>query len=246
MPIDTAGPSLGSASRKLPRPTSASISRVAAREGTKSRRPTAAQRAAQRARTIAVNVPGPSAAQASLMLPASQLANAKGGGSGRGGGGGGGGAGGAAGGAAGTASAAAPFLDLNSIRSALAAISAAFDLQEGELTAQQEAARRAFGFLSEQFAEDRDQTLRATKGAAAGRGTLRSGLYLAETGRIGEAFAKQTAQAQAERDGRLRAIAGAITGIASQEKAHREQRARELAQEQVGTQEAIAKALKLV
>jgi hypothetical protein len=173
-----------------------------------------------------------------------------GGGSRAGGGAGGGGSAGGGAGGGGGSSTAAPTktaaLDLDAIRSALAAISAQFNFQEGTLTAEQEAAKRAFGFLSEQFGEQRQEGLTAVKGDAAGRGLLRSGLFLRASGDVSERFSKAKSQAQAERDSRLRGIATNLANLKAQEEAQRAQEARRIATEQVGTQEAIAAALKLV
>lgn len=137
-------------------------------------------------------------------------------------------------------------LDLDAIRSALAAIAAQFDFQEGSLTAEQEAAKRAYGFLTEQFADQRSEALDRTRGEAAGRGLLRSGLFLRESGDVSERFAKSQSQAQAERDARLAAIANNIASLKAQEEAQKAETARNLAKEQVGTAEAIAQALQLV
>lgn len=166
--------------------------------------------------------------------------------SGGGSGGSGGGSGGGGGGSTTPAPTKTAALDLDAIRSALAAISASFNFQEGSLTAEQEAAKRAFGFLSEQFADQRAEGLTRVKGEAAGRGLLRSGLFLKESGNVSEQFSKAEAQAQAERDSRLRGIAANLANLKAQEEATKANEARRLAKEQVGTQEAIAAALKLV
>jgi hypothetical protein len=139
-----------------------------------------------------------------------------------------------------------PQLDLDAIRSALAAISARFNLQEGQLSAEDEATRRAFTFLDEQFADRKSEALTGIQSDAAGRGILRSGLFLRSQGRTSEGFAKQRSQALSERDARLRGISTTLANLAAQEETEKVERARALATEQVGTAEAIARAIKLV
>lgn len=139
-----------------------------------------------------------------------------------------------------------PVLDLQAIRDALAAISAQFDFQEGELTAEQEAARRGFKYLSETLGEQREAALGGLESEAAGRGLLRSGLFLQDSSDIEERSAEALARAQAERDARLRGIRRNLANLKAQERAKRANEARRLAQEQVGTKEATSRALELV
>ena len=161
--------------------------------------------------------------------------------------GGGAGARGSAGGAGGgRASAPERSLDLDEITAALEAISAMFNLQEGELTAEQQAARQAFDFLKQGLLGAERRAIDQTTNQAAGRGILRSGLYLTETGRIKEDVAGQINQARAEKLARERAIQQRLAGLDTAEAAQRAQEARRIAKEQVGTKEAIARALELV
>lgn len=140
----------------------------------------------------------------------------------------------------------AKHLDLLEIRQALAAISAKANLARGGLVAQRGATNRGFQMLDEQMGDARLDALVGAKSGAAGRGLLRSGLFLRETGDIAEDFAQQRAGAVAERNARLREIAAQLSGITAQEKADRASTARQLARAQVGPKGDIARALKLV
>jgi len=140
----------------------------------------------------------------------------------------------------------ASLFDVDEIRAALDAISSVFDLQTGELSEQQLAARRAFDFLRDNLLGARAEAIELTAGEAAGRGLLRSGLYLGEVGRISSQTAEQTAQARSERDARLAAIARQTAGLAAQEEAERAVAARQLAKQQLATKEQLAQVLKLV
>jgi hypothetical protein len=163
----------------------------------------------------------------------------------------GGGAGAGGGGRGGPAPAAVatpppPVLDLGAIRDALAAISANFRFKEGEMTAEQEAIQRALGYLTEQFAEGREAALTGLQSEAAGRGLLRSGLFLRAAGDTEEQFAREISRAQGDAGGRMAGIERNLANIKAQEQAQRANEARRLAQQQVGTQEAISRALQLV
>lgn len=162
----------------------------------------------------------------------------------RGGGGGGGGGGGSSTPAPPTNPLAG--LDLDEIRAALDAISGMFELQRGNLSVEQENALNAFNMLKERINLAQTAAVDQARSSAAGRGLLRSGLYLNTVADIGEEAADQLTQATAERAARQRAIQQQIAGLTAQEKAERMARARQLAREQVGTKEAIAAALELV
>lgn len=137
-------------------------------------------------------------------------------------------------------------LDMGEITAALDAISAMFDLQTGELSAEMQAARQAFDFLKQGLLGAQERAIEQTRNVAAGRGILRSGLFLNETGRLQEKAAGQINQAAAARAARERAIQQRISGLSAAEAAQRAQEARRIAKEQVGTKEAIARALELV
>lgn len=160
-------------------------------------------------------------------------------------GGGGGGGGGTPGRVAPATPAPTPELDVEEITAALDAISAMFNFQKGELTTEQEAALRGFDFLKTRLLQNRERAEEATTDQAAGRGLLRSGLYLREVGRLGSETASNIAQARAEKNAKVQAISRAVGNLEAQEEAERVAQARSLAREQVGTKEAIAQALKL-
>jgi hypothetical protein len=137
-------------------------------------------------------------------------------------------------------------LDIEEIKSALAAITARTNLTRGSLEDERGSVNRAFGFLRERLGKQRGDELRGFKSEASGRGILRSGLFLRGSGRISENYAKAESEAVADRDARLRGIASSLSQLTAVEKAERAAEARRLAKEQVGTKEAIAKALQLV
>jgi hypothetical protein len=199
----------------------------------------------QQGRNTVKYTPGPEYAppakrSAPAPTPKTQATNSTAGG-GSGGGGGGGGPAPAA-----VATPPPPVLDLGAIRDALAAISANFRFKEGELTSEQEAIQRALGYLMEQFSEGREAAMTGLQSEAAGRGLLRSGLFLREAGDTEEQFARETSRAHADAGGRMAGIERNLANMKAQEQAQRANEARRLAQQQVGTQEAISRALQLV
>jgi len=121
-----------------------------------------------------------------------------------------------------------------------------FELQRGSLSVEQENALNAFNMLKERIDLAQTAAVDQARSAAAGRGLLRSGLYLNTVADIGQQSSDQLAQATAERVARERAIQQQIAGLTAQETAERTAKARELARQQVGTKEAIAAALELV
>jgi hypothetical protein len=70
-------------------------------------------------------------------------------------------------------------------------------------------------------------------------------LYLQQVGDVSEEFGQQRSAARAEKQSRLQQIRAALAHSDTAEAAARAAEARRLAREQVGTKEAIAKALKL-
>ena len=137
-------------------------------------------------------------------------------------------------------------LNLDEINAALEAISAMFAAQEGELTAEQQAARQAFQFLRDSIFRSRDLALEQQLGDFAGRGIARSGIALEQQARLAEQASTQVSHAQAQKAARERAIERQIATLEATEERQRAEEARRLANEQVGTQEAIARALQLV
>lgn len=175
----------------------------------------------------------------------------------RGGGGGGGavaaGGGGGGGGAPAPAAAARTptpeelsKFNIDEITAALNALSSVFGLKRGELETDQEAAGRFFNILRRGLLENQDLLEESTTDEAAGKGILRSGLYLNRIGEIGEQTAEQLAQARKDRDARLAAISRSLGGLKSQEEAERAVTARNLAKEQLATKEQLSQALQLV
>lgn len=136
--------------------------------------------------------------------------------------------------------------DLEEIQAALNSITAGFNIQEGQLGSEQSDLGRAFQFLLQRLNEARGQALESTQSVAAGRGLLRSGLYLNRVGEVSEDFAEERSQAQADRDARLRGIAAELGGLTQQEKAQRAARARELLRQQLATKDEAAQVLRLV
>lgn len=162
-------------------------------------------------------------------------------------GGGGGGGGGAAGGAAQPAP--RKFLEdfeLEEIESALAAINAQFGREGTGLENQKNAISRAFTLLSDQFGEQETRQLDLSKERAAGGGRIRSGLFLNEQADIADEFADRLTRARAEKDAQLSPIQQALATLEARREEAREQRARQIAQQRLGTREAIAQALGLV
>jgi hypothetical protein len=136
-------------------------------------------------------------------------------------------------------------LDLSEIRDALKAISGQYGLQRGQLEAQREDAKTNAHRALKKLDSARRDELTGLSSRAAGSGLLRSGLAVKDTGRIGEQFAQAKSGVRQDRATALRAIQGNLSGLRATEKAARAAKARELARGQVGTKEAIARALKL-
>lgn len=136
--------------------------------------------------------------------------------------------------------------DLEEIQAALTALSSVFNLQEGQLEVERDQIGRLFENLQRSIFDARDEAIEQDTNLAAGRGILRSGLYLKHIGRLGEATSEQIAEARGERDARLQGIARQLGGLEAQEQAERAVTARNLAQNQLATKEQLARALQLV
>jgi hypothetical protein len=137
-------------------------------------------------------------------------------------------------------------LDLAEIRQALAAISGSFKLQRGEYQGNMRSAKSGAKRALEALKRSNKESVRSFQSGAAGAGLLRSGLALKDVGNINQSFAEGRSEVISNRDNTLRTLQGNLSTLKAQETAARATKARELARTQVGTQEAIARALKLV
>lgn len=136
--------------------------------------------------------------------------------------------------------------ELEEIESALAAINAKFGREETGLENQQNAIARAFTLLSDQFGEQETRQLDLSKERAAGGGRIRSGLFLNEQADIADEFADRLTRARAEKSAQLSPIEQALATLEARREEAREQRARQIAQQRLGTREAMAQAIGLV
>lgn len=141
------------------------------------------------------------------------------------------------------------FLDdfeLDEISAALAAISGQYGMQRTGLVGQQSALRRAYEMFQGRLGTERDIALERSQEMAGGSGRLRSGGFLRGQTDIASGFAQQLVDALRNRDAELSTTQQALGGSETQENLARAARAREIAREMLGSEEAIAEALKLV
>lgn len=160
--------------------------------------------------------------------------------------GGGGGGGGGAGVTAPVAPTKLNKFQLSEIEAVLDAIGARYDYEGQALHGQKESLLGAFKLLMQEQEKQKAQTLHESKAKSSGSGRIRSGLFLKDQSRIADAFADQLIRAQAERDAQLSPLQQALGSLQAREDAEKAAKAREIALEQLGTQEALAQALALV
>lgn len=136
--------------------------------------------------------------------------------------------------------------ELSEIQAVLDAIGARYDYEGQALRGQKQSLIGAFRLLKQQQEKEEAQALHESEQRAAGSGRIRSGLFLKDQSRIADAFADQLVRARAERDSQLSPLQQALGSLKAREEAEAAAKAREIALEQLGTQEALAQALALV
>lgn len=139
-----------------------------------------------------------------------------------------------------------PVFKLPEIPLNLAHIAARFERERIDLRNRKAAIARAFELLEADLAEQEAKELERSKELAAGRGRIRSGLFVEEQADVVDRFFDARTRGRADKESRITPIEQALSTIDARRAAAEADRVREVAQQQLAIQAQLAQMGQLV
>lgn len=139
-----------------------------------------------------------------------------------------------------------PVFELPEIPLNLAHIAARFERERIDLRNRKAAIARAFELLEADLAEQEAKELERSKELAAGRGRIRSGLFVEEQADVADRFFDARTRGRADKESRITPIEQALSTIDARRAAAEADRVREVAQQQLAIQAQLAQMGQLV
>lgn len=139
-----------------------------------------------------------------------------------------------------------PKFNVDALEKILAGIEAQYGLSREQLLAGEGQAADLYRFIVANLSAAKQQALAQVEEGSIRRGILRSGIAQEQQARVENQFAQQQAQAASQRDQQLSQVALALQQLDADLNREKTRAAVDYAQDEIGTAEALAKALELV